>query len=177
MTCLTESRSCFKLFHSIMMSIPDLLSPISLVEVFRFVEMSQNIDLPIADLKIKLFASARGNPQQEAVASFLMACHLIMSGSLGFEEAYLALQPPERQICRRFAAFKDSLRAISCARCLNWIDFGTQESGDLLKNGCIEMHEYMHYSRYYMHCLFERPFLSEPLHDKLHKRTKRDGTT
>jgi hypothetical protein len=127
---------------------PNVFPMVSLVEVFRFDEMMQNVMMDIPDRKVLICAGGNFQPQQQAARSFLMACHLIMSGRFGFEEALLTLQPPGEHVCRHFRVFKDSLRAISCARCLNWIDFSTQSTKDCFKHDCIEMQEYIHYSRY-----------------------------
>ena len=129
------------------MAISDISTPFLLVEVSLFDEMMQNMANDSPDLKRLVCAEV--DAQQQSAISFLLACHRIMSGSLGFEEAFLALQPPEEQDGGRSgsAAIKNSLRAISCARCLNWIDFSEQATGDRLNKDCIKMHEHMHYSR------------------------------
>ncbi len=141
------------------MTISDVSPPVSLAEVFLFDKMMMNKvrDGPIKNLVkdgpyLNFILSAGIDPLQQFTISFLMACHRIMSGSINFEEAILALQPVDeergRNIC--YAAFKNSLRAISCARCLNWIDFSTYSTVDCVEKvkDCIEMHEHMHYSRY-----------------------------
>ena len=128
------------------MAISDVSPPLSLVDVFLFDDMMQNIGKDSPDLKF--LVCARVDAHQQSAFPFLMACHRIMSGSFGFEEAFLALQPEQRDGQIGSTAFKNSLRAISCARCLNWIDFSAQSKDDDLKKDFIEMHEHMHYSRF-----------------------------
>ncbi len=127
----------------------EISTPFSLVEVFLFDEMMQNMDKDSSDFNSVVCATGVDTQQQSAI-TFLLACHRIMSGSFGFEEALLALQPPEEQNDWRNgnAGIKNSLRAISCARCLNWIDFSAESTEDLKNKDCIKMHEHIHYSRY-----------------------------
>jgi hypothetical protein len=130
------------------MAISDISTPFSLVEVFLFDEMMQNMDKDSSDLQSMVCVGVY--TQQPTACSFLIACHRIMSGSFGFEEAFLALQPPEEQNAwhNGSAGIKNSLRAISCARCLNWIDFGAESAEVMMNKDCIKMHEHIHYSRY-----------------------------
>jgi hypothetical protein len=133
-------------------AISNISSPISLIELFQFDEMMYRIAMASPDRKLLVCAGLK--PQQQSVISFMMACHLIMSGSLGFEEACLAFQPLQEQIDRYIgdAAFRDSLRAICCAKCIGWLDFRRAEEEETVKPSYIEMGEYIHYSRYaYIH--------------------------
>ncbi len=129
------------------MAISGVSTPFSLAEVFLFDEMMQNMTRDSSDFKRVVCAGF--DTQQQSAISFLLACHRIMSGSFGFEEAFLALQPPEEPNGWRdgSAGVKNSLRAISCARCLNWIDFSADSTDDMMNKDCIKMHEHMHYSR------------------------------
>ena len=140
------SLSSVSFLNSNEMAIADVSPPYSLVEVFRFDEMMHNIASP--DRKVMVCTGI--DPHHQSGISFLMACHLIMSGSLGFEEAFLAFQPLHKLISEYFgkASFKNSLRAICCARCLGWIDFRRDEELENCNLCSIKMYEHVHYSRY-----------------------------
>ncbi len=111
-----------------------------------FDEMMQNMDRP--DLNPMICAEF--DPTQRLAISFMMACHRIMSGDFGFEEALLSLQPLNELSgqCICSGSFKNSLRAICCARILNWIDFTKHATADNFNKGSIDMHAHKHYSRY-----------------------------
>ena len=129
-------------------AISNAFSTPSLVELFRFDKLLHNIAKAKPDCKLLVCAGI--DPQQQIAISFMLACHLIMSGSLGFEEACLAFQPLLEQVSSYIdtAAFKNALRAICCAKCMGWIDFRSDEEKVTQKPGSIEMDEYIHYSRY-----------------------------
>jgi hypothetical protein len=59
--------------------------------------------------------------------SFLVACHMVMSHGLGFEECFLLLKPFHCLFEEYHASYGVSvetlLRSFCCARCLDWIDF------------------------------------------------------
>ncbi len=131
------------------LAIPNGTPPFSLIEVFRFNEMMRNIAMTNPDLKLMICAGIE--PEQHAAVSFLMACNLIMTGRLGFEEAILVLHPLHQPICQYIgnSTFKNSIRALCCAKCMGWIDFQRDEEKHSISCArAIEMHEYIHYARY-----------------------------
>jgi hypothetical protein len=73
-----------------------------------------------------------------------------MTQGLGFEETYLAFNSM-REIFEIYPQsqtyFQKSLRAICCAKCLNWIDFRELAVRNDSKSR-IEIDEFMHYARW-----------------------------
>ena len=132
------------------LAIPKGPPPFSLlIEVFRFDEMIQNIVMTNPDLKLMICAGIE--PEQQAAVSFLVACHLIMQGSLGFEEGILVLHPLHEPISRYIGnfTFTNSLRALCCAKCMRWIDFKKDEEKHAISSArAMDMDEYIHYARY-----------------------------
>jgi hypothetical protein len=112
----------------------------------RFIEIMQNDDL---GSKIKIICTGV-DPVQQVASAFLLGCYLILSTGLGFEEACLAFRPLSETIdrCIGNVVFKNSLRALCCAKCLNWIDFRRDSESETMLHQQIEIDEFIHYSRY-----------------------------
>jgi hypothetical protein len=71
-----------------------------------------------------------------------------MSHGYAFEEVVLALRPSLDTINHSVIAIKDTLRAVCCAKCLDWIDFRQDFYDDAPRGGPIVMEECIHYSRH-----------------------------
>ncbi len=130
------------------------LLPFSLSEIYQFDGLMQHSLSKKGSTPLLLYAGTE--PAQQVAVTFLLGCHLLMTHGLAFEEVVLALRPLQAKIgdvlgplgC---AAFSTALRAVCCARCLDWIDF-RQDSDDRAPRKCrIEMDECLHYSRYAAH--------------------------
>ena len=120
--------------------------PSTLSDVFRFSEMMQRSEYG-SNLKI---LCAGVDPVQHVASAFLLACHFILWNGLGFEEAYLVFKPISETIeqCIGIVAFTNSLRALCCAKCLDWIDFRRDSEIETKYCQQIEMGKLVHYSRY-----------------------------
>jgi hypothetical protein len=121
--------------------------PLSLSDIYSFSDMMQKLSKVGSRIKI---VCAGVNPKQQIAIAFLLGCHLIMSNSRGFEEAYLAFTPLHETVDRNFgdAEFRCLLRALCCAKCLSWIDFRSDSDSKAMLTCRIEMDEFMHYSRH-----------------------------
>ncbi len=80
----------------------------------------------------------------------LLGCHLVMSQGMGFEETVLAFRPLNTLLqmnLRGISSFESILRAVCCAKCLSWIQFGLDQASKT--DDGIQMNEYIHYARYH----------------------------
>ena len=83
----------------------------------------------------------------QARTLLLLGGHLIMSQGMGFEETVLAFRPLNALLQMNLhgvLSFEAMLRAVCCAKCLSWIDFGLEHAKQT-DNG-IQMDEYVHYA-------------------------------
>jgi hypothetical protein len=122
------------------------LMPFSLSDIYAFSEMMQRVSRLGPSVR---FLCAGVDPEQQVALAFLLACHMIMTNGLGFEEAYLLFKPLYETIdrCIGNLAFTSSLRALCCAKCLNWIDFRNDSENGTMVHGRMDMDEAIHYSR------------------------------
>jgi hypothetical protein len=138
------------------------LVPFSLSEIYQFDDLMKRSLLKARSLPLVVCAGAE--PVQQVAIAFLLGCHLIMSQGHAFEEVVLALRPIQvihDKINQDIGAlgglaFNITLRAMCCAKCLEWIDFRKCSDGDEPStiNCPIEMDEYLHYSRHVVPMFF-----------------------
>ena len=117
----------------------------SLEEFFHFDAIVQNT-LRRQAHRVTVFAGL--DPNRQTRTLMLLGCHMVMSQGMGFEEAFLIFRPLRSLIqnhLKGISAFEILLRAICCAKCLNWINFGL--SGNIRSENCIHMDEFIHYAR------------------------------
>jgi hypothetical protein len=85
---------------------------------------------------------------RQAKTLMLLGCHMVLSQGMAFEEAFLIFRPLHSLIQTYYtgiSAFEILLRAMCCAKCLNWIDFGL--ACNSRPKGCIQINEFFHYAR------------------------------
>jgi hypothetical protein len=119
----------------------------SLESIFRF-------DIIIKSLLLKqtnrILVCPNNETHTQAKILVLLGCHLIMSQGMGFEETVLAFRPLNTLLqanLRGVSSFEAILRAMCCAKCLNWINFSLEQTNK--DDDGIQMDEYIHYSRYH----------------------------
>ena len=126
-------------------------SPGSLSEVYQFDSSVKEMTRKNPEFRI-VFSSGAGSELQVKTA-FLIGCHMIMSHGIGFEETFLAFRPLHDKIesltvsnrGKLSVSFKSCLRAVCCAKCMNWVDFRDDLGvGGVI--GKIPMDEYLHYA-------------------------------
>ena len=126
----------------------ELHMPLSLSEVYLFDGLMQRCSSKRCSVPLLVFAGTE--PSQQVAIAFLVGCHLIMTHGLAFEEVVLALRPLQDKIDEFIGPLGSTaaLRAMCCAKCLDWVDFHEDsDSGAPLK--CpIDMDAYLHYSRH-----------------------------
>ena len=117
---------------------------LSLKQIFQFDKRMRWLARKHAGLK--MICCLHTEPNQQAVLLYLLGCHLIMSYGLTFEETLIALRPTRGRIAGArpeiFPRLESALRAVCCAKCLDWIDFSAQDNAAEL-----QMDEYSHYAR------------------------------
>lgn len=115
---------------------------LSLEQAFSFASKLHEYQESNADRKIIIRLDKHTHLMFKFVA--LLGCCLILCRGLGYEEALLII----RRICCKKHPFDDylenCLRAVCCAKCLNWINFLSLRDND----ADIQMDAYMHYARY-----------------------------
>jgi hypothetical protein len=96
----------------------------SLSDIYRFNDMATKL---AENTGLKLLFNISREVQWQTRISFLLGCHMIMFYGLGFEETYLSFKPLhaifEKYESSHGLSVSKSLRAVCCAKCLNWIDF------------------------------------------------------
>ena len=77
----------------------------------------------------------------------VMGCYLILCRGLGFEEALLVVRRLDSSLPqdRVDNILENRLRAVCCAKCLNWIDFIEVQDED--SESELQVDECMHYAR------------------------------
>jgi hypothetical protein len=118
---------------------------LSLEEMFQFDVIMQNL---INRHSHRVVVCTGSETSRQARTLMLLGCHMVMSQGMAFEETLLRFRPLQSLIQTYFngiSAFEVLLRAICCAKCLNWIDFGFGNN-DIPESG-IQMDEYIHYAR------------------------------
>ena len=124
--------------------------PSSLVEIYKFNEITDQIARRNADHKLVFSAGCSVNGQIKVV--FLVGCHLIMSRGLDADQTYDIFSSFEELFvhlgCNQVNIL-DCWRALHRSTCLGWIDFrgciNTCTEGE--EDETINMEEFMHYSR------------------------------
>jgi hypothetical protein len=122
------------------------ITSVSLQEVHRFDSFVRK--MIALQPHLKLLICAGDEPFRQIRTMLLVGCHLIISQGLGFEESFLALsafRPFHPLFEEHLASLESLLRAVCCAKCLDWINFNLDVSEDCTTQ--IHMEEYIHYSR------------------------------
>ncbi len=118
----------------------------SLEEMFEFDDIMQKLVKGQVNRGIIVCTGSETNRQARTL--MLLGCHMVISQGMGFEEAFLIFRPLHSLIqthLRGISAFEVLLRAMCCAKCLNWISFGP--AGNNRPESCIQMDEFVHYAR------------------------------
>ena len=116
----------------------------SLEEIYRFgVQLSE---YESTGMKIIIFLGHSVRAISKLIG--MIGCNLIMYRGLSYEEVLLTIRPLCTSLLQHHESdsIKNSLRAICCAKCLNWINF--TENFDEESEAGLQMDEYMHYARY-----------------------------
>jgi hypothetical protein len=96
----------------------------SLSDIHRFDSMVKS--MTSNNFGIKLLFHISRDPALQTRVLFLLGCHMILTCGLGFEETYLSFrqfhQTFEQYCSARGASVEQSLRALCCAKCSDWID-------------------------------------------------------
>ena len=73
-----------------------------------------------------------------------------MSHGLNYEETLLAIRPVFKMTVKQepptLSLLENALRAVCCAKCLNWINFSETDTAS--NDADLQMDEYMHYARF-----------------------------
>ncbi len=119
--------------------------PFSLEEVFR---LDITLGCLIQRQARRVLVCTGFESNRQARTLMLLGCHMVLSQGMAFEEAFLIFRPLHSLIQTHFkgiSAFENLLRAMCCAKCLNWIDFGVACNNK--PESCIQMDEFIHYAR------------------------------
>jgi hypothetical protein len=117
----------------------------SLEEMFNFDVTMQNLARRQAN---RVLVCTGFDTNRQARTLMLLGCHMVISQGMGFEETFLIFRPMQSTLKTHLigiSAFEVLLRAICCAKCLNWINFGL-DSNNRPAN-CVQMDEFIHYAR------------------------------
>ncbi len=124
---------------------PENCVSLSLEEMFGFDANIQNL----VQLQAPHVVVCTGfEAKRQAKTLMLLGCHMVLSQGMAFEEAFLIFRPLHSLIRTHYtgiSAFEILLRAMCCAKCLNWIDFGLACNNRA--KACIQMDEFIHYAR------------------------------
>jgi hypothetical protein len=130
----------------LLLEAPGGITSVSLQEVHRFDSFVRN--MIALQPHMKLLICAGDEPFRQIRTMLLVGCHLIISQGLGFEESFLALSAFRSfhpLFEKHLASLESLLRAVCCAKCLDWINFNLDVSEDCTTQ--IHMEEYIHYAR------------------------------
>jgi hypothetical protein len=130
-------------------------TPSSLIELYKFDVMANQIERQNADQKLVLAAGR--NIQVQSRAIFLIGCHMIMSHGLNAESTYSIFKHVKELFTRNESGLVNLLDcwcAVDSAKSNGWIDFKERfdmESEEKPDNETIDMDQFIHYSR----CIFD----------------------
>ena len=125
-------------------------TPFSLTELHRFDAMMRTSSKEAS----KLLVYGGHDTRFTAAVALLVACHLIMSRGLGFEESLLAFSTLQKSLAEPFSqhfcspGFMGVMRAMCCAKCLNWVDFHKGPECEHFGPQQLDMDLCTHYSRF-----------------------------
>ncbi len=122
------------------------IASLSLEEMFRFDGIMRSL---VQQQEHHVVVCTGVETNRQARTLMLLGCHMVMSQGMAFEETLLSFRPQQSLIQSHFRgvlAFEVLLRAVCCAKCLNWIDFGLDMSESAAESG-IQMDEFIHYAR------------------------------
>ncbi len=120
--------------------------PASLIELYRFDEMANQIARRNADHKL-VFSGGR-NLQLQMRAAFLIGCHMIMSHGLDAENVFQIFKSFGEFFTGTQAGILDCWRALYRAKNVGWVDFQERFDFDYSDSTeTINMEEFIHYSR------------------------------
>jgi hypothetical protein len=123
-----------------------LFLPASLIEVYKFDEMTNQVARRNADHKL-VFSAGR-NVHFQTRAAFLVGCHMVMSHGFDAEKTFQVFKSFEEFFDWSQIGILDCWRALYRAKSAGWIDF--QERFDFGSDDgtmTINMEEFIHYSR------------------------------
>ncbi len=124
----------------------DEFLPASLIELYRFDEMANQIARRNADHKL-VFSGGR-NLQLQMRAAFLIGCHMIMSHGLDSENVFQIFKSFEEFFGSTQVGILDCWRALHLAKTAEWVDFQERFDCDYCdETKTINMEEFIHYSR------------------------------
>ncbi len=127
--------------HSLVVTAENSVS-FSLEDMFHFDDIMQKL---VQQQARRIVVCTGVETNRQARTLMLLGCHMVMSQGMGFEEAFLIFRPLHSMLeihLRGTSAFEIVLRAMCCAKCLSWINFGPAP-----ENG-IQMDEFIHYARF-----------------------------
>ena len=126
----------------------DCGAPSSLIDIYKFHEMTSQIARRDADHKLVFSAGPSVNGQIKVV--FLIGCHMIMSRCLDAEKTYDVFRSFEEffvDLGSSQVNILDCWRALHRSTCLGWIDFRERFDAEREQDQTIDMEEFIHYSR------------------------------
>ena len=124
-------------------------TPCSLVELFKFNAMTNQIERQNADQKL-VFASGC-NVQAQRRAIFLIGSHMIMAHGLSAESSCCIFNNFKELFASNensHVSIMDCWCALDSVRSLRWIDFQERFDIESSEFETIDMDEFIHYSRY-----------------------------
>jgi hypothetical protein len=130
----------------------DCFLPSSLIEIYKFNEMSNQISRRNADSKL-VFSTGSTLKVQTRV-SFLVGCYMMLSLGTDADETYEVFKN-----CDVFSFYNglghhnllDCWRSVQSVISMGWIDFHDDLIGECDEELTINMEEFIHYSRYLHH--------------------------
>ena len=149
-TVKTEWKLCRAPFSLCFSKPENAITPFSLSELHRFDTVMRESSMGAS----KLMVYGGRDPYFTAAVALLVACHLIISRGLGFEESFLAFSTLKKSLANPFSqhfnspSFVGVLRAMCCAKCLNWVDFHKGPESEHIRPGQLDMEKCDHYSRF-----------------------------
>jgi hypothetical protein len=131
----------------------DCFLPSSLIEIYKFNEMSNQIARRNADSKLVFSTGSTLKVQTRVI--FLVGCHMMLSLGTDADETY--------EVFKNFEVFFDDgldhhnlldcWKSLQSVVSMGWIDFHDDFISECDEELTINMEEFSHYSRYLPHCL------------------------
>ena len=120
--------------------------PASLIELYKFDEMANQIARRNADHKL-VFSAGR-NLQVQMRAAFLIGCHMVMSHGFDADKVFQIFKSFEEFFGCSQVGILDCWRALHRAKSAGWVDFQERFDFDSCdETVAINMEEFIHYSR------------------------------
>jgi hypothetical protein len=125
--------------------------PCSLIDIYKFDEIVNQVARRDADHKLVIVAGCRAILQSKAF--FLIGCHMILSQGLDAEQTYTIFKDRGQLSLLEgspdnIVAVVDCWRALHRAASVSWIDFREHLNVECDDDLTINMDEFIHYSRW-----------------------------